>query len=136
MKHLVFGLASLGLAALLATAAQAQTQKVFRCVDARGATYYTEKAAPGCRPTRIESGQSTPAPAPAPSAGTPAAKANTAAPGVNVRRSFTPAPTAKAHCDGLANEAARLNAGKTSLVSSVADARLANIDKELARSCR
>ena len=126
VKHL-----ALGLALLTATAAHAQTQKVFRCVDARGATYYTEKPAPGCKPTRIESGQSI---APAPKAGAPRAKAG--GPPPNLRRSFTPAPSAKAHCEGLAGEAARLNSGKTSLAASAADARLAGVEKELERSCR
>lgn len=124
---------ALSLALLAAGAAHAQTQKVFRCVDARGATYYTEKPAPGCKPTRIESGQSV---APAPKAATPAATVNPQALGPNVKRSFSPAPSAKAHCDGLANEAARMNAGNTNLRSPAADTRRANIEKELERSCR
>ena len=124
---------ALSLILLAAGAAHAQVQKVFRCVDARGVTYYTEKPAPGCKPTRIESGQST---APAPKVAAPAAKANPQDIGPNVKRSFTPKPTAKAHCDGLADEAARLNAGKTSLASQAADVRRAGIQKELDKSCR
>lgn len=123
---------ALGLALLTATAAHAQAQKVFRCVDARGAVYYTEKPAPGCRPTRIQSGSDV-APEAKPAA---AAKANTPDPKSRVRQSAAAPLTAKAHCDGLSREATRLDSGKSSLPSSVADARRAGIQKELERSCR
>lgn len=125
VKHL-----ALGLALLTATAAHAQAQKVFRCVDARGAVYYTEKPAPGCKPTRIQSGSDV-----APEA-KPAAKANTPDPKSRVRQSAAAPPTLKAHCDGLSREAARLDPGKNTLPSSMAEARRAGIQKELERSCR
>ena len=126
-------LLALGLALLTATTAHAQ--KVFRCVDERGGTYYTEKPGPGCKPTRIDA-----APGAAPTA-KPAAKAGT--PALDTQGAKTPVKqsgptplTVKAHCDGLSREAARMNSGRSSLPSASAEARLAGIQKELERSCR
>jgi len=128
VKHL-----ALGLALLTATAAHAQTQKVFRCVDARGAVYYTEKPGPGCKPTRIQSGSDA-APEEKPAAKAPAT--TTPDPKSRVRQSAAAPLTTKAHCDGLSREAARLDTGKSSLPSSVADARRSGIQKELERTCQ
>jgi len=125
---------ALGLVLLTAMTAHAQTQKVFRCVDARGATYYTEKPGPGCKPTSIDS---KPEAAPAAKASAPAAKAEPLPNQARVRQSGPMPLTAKAHCDGLSNDAARLKSGKSGLPSGpAADRRLAGIEKELNKSCR
>jgi hypothetical protein len=132
MKRLAVGLA-------LLTAATAHAQKVFRCVDARGGTYYTEKPAPGCKATTIDSAPDAAAAEKAAKAAAAkaAAKANMAPPtGPNVKQSGPMPLTAKAHCDGLSREAAQLAAKKTSLPQEVADMRLAGIRQELDRSCR
>jgi len=129
MKRLAVGLA-------LLTAATAHAQKVFRCVDARGGTYYTEKFAPGCKATAIDAAPEAAAAAKA-AAKKPAAKAQVTPPtGPNVRQSGPMPLTAKAHCDGLSNEAAQLSSGKTSLPPETAAMLLAGIQKELDRSCR
>jgi hypothetical protein len=133
MKRLAVGLA-------LLTAATAHAQKVFRCVDARGGTYYTEKFAPGCKATTIDSAPAAAAAekaAKGAAAKAAAAKANLSPPtGPNVRQSGPMPLSAKAHCAGLSNEAAQLTSGKSSLPQEVADVRLAGIRQELGRSCR
>jgi len=131
---------ALGLALL--TAATAHAQKVFRCIDARGGTYYTEKFAPGCKATGIDSAPEAAAAekaakAAAAKAAAAAEKARTTPPtGPNVKQSGPMPLTAKAHCAGLSNEAAQLTSGKTNLPPEVADMRLAGIRQELGRSCR
>jgi hypothetical protein len=126
-------------ALLAATAAQAQ--QVFRCVDARGKTYYSEAFAPGCKRTGIEStpeadAAAKKAAAAKAAAAKAAAKAEASPPtGPNVKQSGPMPLTAKAHCDGLSNEAARLMAGKSGLPPETADMRLSGIQKELKRSC-
>ena len=140
MKRLAVGLA-------LLTAATAHAQKVFRCVDARGGTYYTEKFAPGCKATTIDAAPDAAAAAKAEAkkaaaakaaaAKAAAAKADLSPPtGPNVKQSGPMPLTAKAHCAGLSNEAAQLSSGKNNLPREVADMRLAGIQKELDRSCR
>ena len=126
MKRLALGL-------LLLTAMTAHAQKVYRCVDSRGATYYTEKPGPGCKPTSIDS---KPEGAPAAKGSAPAAKPEPLPNQARVRQSGPMPLTPKAHCDGLSNEAARLKAGKSGLPGPAADRRLAGIEKELNKSCR
>jgi len=126
MKRLALGL-------VLLTAMTAHGQKVYRCVDSRGGTYYTEKPGPGCKPTSIES---KPESAPAAKGSAPAAKPQPLPNQARVRQSGPMPLTAKAHCDGLSNEAARLKAGKSGLPGPAADTRLAGIEKALDKSCR
>jgi hypothetical protein len=114
---------------LAATAAHAQTQKVFRCVDERGGIYYTEKPGRNCKQTRIDTGPGQARPPKAPAA-RDADKARM------VKRS-APAPlTKEAHCSALSNEAASLSGGKSALDAGFAAHRLSGIQKELARSCQ
>ena len=126
MKRLALGL-------LLLTAMTAHAQKVYRCVDSRGATYYTEKPGPGCKATSIDSKPET---APGAKRAAPAAKPDPLPNQARVRQSGPMPLTPKAHCDGLSNEAARLKAGKSGLPGPAADRRLAGIEKELNKSCR
>ena len=126
MKRLALGL-------FLLTAMTAHAQKVYRCVDSRGATYYTEKPGPGCKATSIDSKPET---APGAKSAAPAAKPDPLPNQARVRQSGPMPLTPKAHCDGLSNEAARLKSGKSSLPGSAANRRLAGIEKELEKSCR
>lgn len=126
MKRLALGI-------VLLTALTAHAQKVYRCVDSRGATYYTEKPGPGCKPTSIDS---KPEAAPSAKGGAPAAKQEPLPNAARVRQSGPMPLSAKAHCDGLSNEEARLKSGKSGLPGSAADRRLAGIEKELNKSCR
>ncbi len=118
---------ALALALLAATTAQAQTQKVFRCVDERGRTYYTEKPGPNCKQTRIDTrpGQ----------AGRPNAPAKEAEKTRMVKRSAPGPLTKAAHCSALSNEAAQLSGGKSPLDPGAVSHRLSGIQQELARSC-
>lgn len=122
---------ALTLALLAATAAhaQAQAQKVFRCVDERGGTYYTEKPGPNCKQTRIETapGQARPPKAPA---------AKDAEKTRVVKRSAPGPVTREAHCSALSNEVAQLSGGKSKLDPGFAAHRLSGIQTELARSCQ
>lgn len=126
MKRVALGL-------VLLTAMTAHAQKVYRCVDSRGATYYTEKPGPGCKPTSIDS---KPEAAPGAKGGAPAAKPEALPSQARVRQSGPMPLTPKAHCNGLSNDAARLKSGKSGLPAAAADRRLAGIEKELQKSCR
>ncbi len=118
---LAFGLAML--------AGSVHAQQIFRCVDERGKTYYTEKPGPSCKPTRIDAEPGKP-PAKA-----PAAKAPEGQPPRPVAKS-APAPlTREAHCRGLSREVAQADAGKSKLQPAAAAARRSAIDKEIAKSC-
>ena len=121
---------ALALALLAATTAHAQTQKVFRCVDERGGTYYTEKPGPNCKQTRIDTapGQAQPPKAPA---------AKSAEQKPRVAKSSASAPlTKERHCSGLSKEVTQLSSGKSRLDPGAAAVRLAGIEAELARSCQ
>ena len=123
---------ALALALLAATTAHAQTQKVFRCVDERGGTYYTEKPGPNCKQTRIDTA---PGQDRAPKA--PAAKsADRQNQKARIAKQSASAPlTKERHCSGLSKEAAQLSSGKSRLDPGAAAVRLAGIEAELARSC-
>jgi hypothetical protein len=125
----------LALCLVLLAATTAQAQKVFRCVDPGGKTYYTEKFAPGCKSTGIDAAPEAAAAAKAAAAkeaaAKAAAKANPPSKPPNVKYSGPMPLTPKAHCDGLRAEAARLASGKP----EVANMYLPGIQKELARSC-
>lgn len=126
MKKLAFALT------LVAAATSAQAQKVFRCVDERGKTYYTEQPGPQCKPVRIDVDPAKPAPAKPPaatSAEQPAGK-------VNVSKATVAARAKEQHCSGLSNAARLLAEGKTNLNTAVASTRRAAIEKELAKSCQ
>ncbi len=117
---------ALVLAVLVASPVQAQAQKVFRCVDQNGKTYYTEQPGPSCKPVRID----------APAKPAPAAKPMSPVPSKARAKASAAAPlTLQAHCEGLAREAARMDSGKSSLEGSAAATRRAGIGRELDRSC-
>jgi hypothetical protein len=126
----------LALFLVLIAATTAHAQKVFRCVDAQGKAYYTEKFAPGCKSTGIDAAPAAAAAAKEAAAKEAAAKAAAIAnpppsKPPNVKYSGAMPLTPKAHCDGLRAEAARLASGKP----EVANMYLPGIQKELARSC-
>ena len=109
----------LALAVLLA-AGPAQAQKIFRCADERGRTFYTEKPGPNCKPTRIDS-----VPADAPVLKAPVARTPPKA---------SSAQTARlpiGHCDSLSNDAARLSAGTAAGDPAANSRRLAGIQEAL-----
>ena len=115
--------------ALFAAATAHAQEKVFRCVDERGAVYYTEKPTAGCRQVRIDAAPAQAAPArPLPKADAPGAK-------TPVRQSAAAQLTQKSHCEALSKGAAQLREGKTSLDSAAAARRREGVEAELARSC-
>ncbi len=122
---------ALALCVALFTAASTHAQeKIFRCVDERGAVYYTEKPASGCKQVRIDAGPAQAAPArPLPKADAPGAK-------TPVRQSAAAKLTQKSHCEALSRGAAQLAEGKTSLDAAGAARRREGVEAELARSCR
>ncbi len=125
----------LALALLLLAASSAQAQKVFRCVDERGKSTYTEKPGKNCKPIRVDPAPGTPAPAlaagKAPPAATAGGETSAVLPFRPVRQSAPTKLTRKAHCDGLMAEAQRLG----DATAPGAARRLAGITQELNRSC-
>ena len=117
----------LALALLVLAASSAQAQKVFRCVDDRGKSTYTEKPGKNCKPVRIDV-------APGKAADKPPAAAAQSGQLVErpVRQSAATKLTKKAHCDGIAAEAQQIG---DSTAPGMARRR-AGLIEELNRSCR
>jgi hypothetical protein len=132
------------LALLALAASSAQAQKVFRCVDERGRSTYTEKPGKNCKPVRVDPAPGTAAPSPSAAGKPPPPSAAGQAPPASaaggqrsvpfrpVKQSAATKLTRQVHCDGLVAEAQQLD-GAT---SASAARRLAGITKELNRSCR
>ena len=124
---------SFGLVVLLAFALPAQAQ-LYKCVDARGKTQYSDKPIPGCRAEKT-----TEVPAPPRAAGSvpaPAAKAKTrtaAPPVAKTQTEAMPPEHLAARCRTLREEQEWLNSAAGKAVASHTE-RVAQVEQAL-RAC-